>query len=403
MSFAHVLPDRPKQLLSREAYISEAWLALEREHLFNKAWTFAGAVNALAHPGDYLTLTVGTSPLIVLRTGQGELRAYHNLCRHRGTELLEGCGQLKSTIVCPYHRWTFDLEGRLRGVPNQQDCFPDIDKAELGLLPASLGVFKGLVFVHPDAEPDLSFDKWLGGLANAAWPYDVSDAKLHPGDEIVYEMQCNWKVFYENAIDGYHLAYLHENTLGSLFPDANVWVAHGQNLIWYSTEREGEKRALPTLVESMLGDLWARKIDNQDEGRYGGVYMLFPSTIVTPSAYGVTVSQLVPVSAGVTLLKARTWAPAGSLGRYGRARDMEGYDKARGVISSAQWKKHPLESGDFQMEDVWICEKMQRSLMSPAYRVGALARGAGAEAPIEHFQRCLLDYLPAEARPADVF
>ena len=116
MSFAHVLPDRPKQLLPREAYISEAWLALEREHLFNKAWTFAGAVNALAHPGDYLTLTVGTSPLIVLRTGQGELRAYHNLCRHRGTELLEGCGQLKSTIVCPYHRWTFDLEGRLRGV-----------------------------------------------------------------------------------------------------------------------------------------------------------------------------------------------------------------------------------------------------------------------------------------------
>lgn len=401
MPIHHPMPERPRQLLPKEAYLSAEWLEMEHDHLFSKAWKFAGAANSLATAGSYKTLKAGRFPLILLRKQDGEFAAYHNLCRHRGTELLEGEGQLKNNIVCPYHRWTFGLGGELRGIPNQQECFPDINKGELGLKPASVGVFKGLVFVHPDPAPELCFEDWLGGLQDVAWPYDISAGDLVPSRVVTYEMKCNWKVFYENAIDGYHLGYLHENTLGPLFPNANTWSEHGQHLVWYSTEREGARNAVPTLVEKTLDSFWVKKVDKKDRGEaYGGVYMLFPTTIVTPNPYGVSISELIPVGPEMTLLVAQSWSPKGSSGRFADPRRTDGYDKERDLITSDKWKRHPLEMQDFQAEDVWVCEKMQRSLRSPAFEIGALAAGRGAEAPLEHFQRCLLDYVPGDLRVA---
>jgi phenylpropionate dioxygenase-like ring-hydroxylating dioxygenase large terminal subunit len=393
MTIHHPLPETPEQLLPREAYISEEWLELERKHLFSNTWAYAGVVSDLPNNGDYKTINVGTFPLVVVRNKDGELGAFHNICRHRGTELLEGTGTVKNTIVCPYHRWSFGLDGTLRGVPNQKECFPNLDKNEMGLFPASIGIFKGVVFVHPNAEPELSFDDWLATLPDVTWPHDLSSSELVAGEEVVYEMKCNWKVFYENAIDGYHLAYLHENTLGPLFPDANVWEAHGQHLVWYSTERDGARNALPELVESFMKKARVKK-SLPDGDTYGGVYTLFPTTILTPNPYGISISELVPVSAGVTLLKARNWTLKKAKGRFGNIKDAPGYDKDRGVITSDKWKDHPLETYDFQTEDVWVCEKMQRSLQSPMYEVGALAAGPGAESPIGHFQQCLMDYMP---------
>ena len=157
-----------------------------------------------------MTANVGKYSMFVIHGSDGELRAFHNICRHRGTELVdEGCGNTGKTIVCPYHRWTFGLDGRLRGVPDQKACFPDIEKQALGLHPASVGVFAGLVFVNP--EPDQNIEDWIGSVKNVPWPHDLSSPELQDfGETVTYEMKCNWKVFFENAIDGYHLAYLHE-------------------------------------------------------------------------------------------------------------------------------------------------------------------------------------------------
>ncbi|WP_422362504.1 aromatic ring-hydroxylating oxygenase subunit alpha [Pyruvatibacter mobilis] len=391
------LSEDPRQLLPREAYVSQDWFDREQATLFADSWTYAGSVKDWSRDGAYVTLTAGPYRLVVVRQRGGTLAAYHNICRHRGTELLEGHGVLKGTIVCPYHRWTYGLDGSLRGVPNEGECFPGLDRAALGLKPASIGIFKGLVFVHP--QPDADFTAWLDGVPDMAWPYDLGDGTLEAGDEIIYDMACNWKVFFENAVDGYHLAYLHENTLGPVFPDANHWAAAGQHLVWYSTERGGFRDPLPMMVEDYLK---AEGIAEADGGRstvYGGVYMLFPTIIVTPSPYGMAVSHLVPVAADRTLLKARNWAPKGSSGRYQRAEDVPGYDPATGTVRSALWQVHPLESHDFQTEDVWVCEKMQRALASPAHEVGPLARGAGAEAPLMFFQEQVLAAM-GRAKPA---
>jgi len=108
-----------QQILPRAAYISDEWFARERATLFYRGFHFAGFASELKNPGDFITKTICGYPMILLKDQDGTLRAFHNLCRHRGTELLEGTGNCGKTIVCPYHRWTYMLDGRLRGLPAQ--------------------------------------------------------------------------------------------------------------------------------------------------------------------------------------------------------------------------------------------------------------------------------------------
>jgi len=121
--------------------------------------------------------------------------------------------------------------------------------------------------------------------------------------------------------------------------------------------------------------------------------MLFPTTIVTPSKWSLTISTLEPVSPSETVLRARTWVPDSWFDMEGGPEHAPGFDKETGEITSDKWDKHPLETGDFQTEDIWVCEKMQRSLNSPEYEVGPLAAGSGSEAPLEVFQKQALDFV----------
>ena len=377
-----------QQLLPRDAYTGPAWFNREREAIFHGEFHFAGFADDLKAAGDFLTVTIGGYPMILLRDQHETLRAFHNLCRHRGTELLEGSGNCGKTIVCPYHRWTYMLDGRLRGLPNP-DLFDQINREHLGLKPASIGQWKGMIFVSPDPKAD--FAGWIAPLASAEFPHDIQTQDLVRGQEFVYRIQCNWKVFFENAIDGYHLAYLHEHTLGG--PDAkqNEWVHHGKHMVWYSTERDGVRNRIPKFVQEQAAQSSIATIPGADNPGYGGVYMLYPTTIITPSPWSLTVSRMDPVDAETTILHATTFV-ANSWFRYSEnPSDAKGFDKSTGLIESKNWKKHPLETGDFQTEDIWVCEKMQRSLRSPEYEVGPMANGAGAESPLESFQQMVLD------------
>ena len=397
MMTAATMPEAPTQRLPREAYVSSKWFAREEAELFGKTWAFAGVLTDFGDAGDYRTVQAGPHSLIVIKDSDGELRGFHNICRHRGTELLEGCGHAGKTIMCPYHNWVYNLDGRLRGVPAQRDCFPELDKKDVRLLGAAVGVFKTLVFVHPDAEPAEPFEVWVDDLENVAWPHDLASSDLEESpDSIVYEVKCNWKVFYENAVDGYHLAYLHKNTLGGPVHDKNVWENFGRHLVWWSTEREGVKHRIPQFVEQSAKNSGLNVVKGADTPGYGGVYMLFPTTILTPNPWGFTISTMQPVDAGTTRLKVRNWAPKGWMSYTYRTNDIPGYDDKSGLIKSSHWTKHPLETDDFQTEDIWVCEKMQRALQSPNHKVGALARGTGGEAALDFFQQCILEFVASK-------
>ncbi len=388
------IPDAPIQLLPREAYLSRDWLDREQHDLFGRTWAFAGTLHDYSESGAYRTVQAGPYSLIVIKDAAGNLQGFHNICRHRGTELLEGCGNAGKAIICPYHNWVYDLDGRLRGVPAQSSCFPDMDKSGVRLHGAAIGIFRDLVFVHPDPDPDEPFDIWIDDLASVSWPHQLGPHGLtESSDELVYEMSCNWKVFAENALDGYHLAYLHKRTLGGPRHDKNLWQAFGRHLVWWSIEREGGKHRIPKLVEEAAKTQPSRAAHDDAALGYGGVYFLFPTTLLTPNPWGFSISTMEPIGPNTTLLRVRNWAPEGAMSYTYRAQDVPGFDKESGRIKSSHWRVPPLETGDFQTEDVWVCEKMQRALKSPRHEVAHMARGSGGEAALAFFQQCVLDHV----------
>ena len=393
------MPESPVQVLPREAYVERDWFEREQRELFARNWACAGLASEIAVRG-YVTVSTGVHRLVVVRDESGELGAFHNLCRHRGTELLEGSGRLEAPrIVCPYHRWTYGLDGSLRAVPMKKECFPDLDPATHPLHRGAVGEFKGLVFAHPD--PVADFSEWKADLDSVAWPHEFE--RMAAGPSLTYEMKCNWKVFLENAVDGYHLAYLHDRTLGGPLAHRNVWDAHGRHLVWYSTE-SGTRTCMPAALASQ-GSGHATVIPGAESGEYAGVYVLFPNTIVTASPVSLEVSRLKAVAPELSHLEVRTWTAKERWRKwFGERGDPAsghpGYDPESGLLKLEGLDRHPRESGDFHWEDVWVCEKMQRSLASPMHRVGALAAGPEAESPLELFQRNVLDHLePASVPP----
>lgn len=369
--------------LPKEAYKEQSWFENERNTIFQNAWTFVGTIHDFEQPGDFRTVACGADRIVVIHGKNGELRAFHNVCRHRGARLVDGPkGSCGGVVVCPYHRWTYGLDGALRGVPNMAECFPDLDRSTLGLLPAALGTIKDLVFANP--RPDADFDKWITPIVGKEWPHDLAASDVNEAAPLIYDMKCDWKVYVENAIDGYHLAYLHENTLGGPLPGLNEWERAGDHMIWYATE-EGVRHRLPKKIRDKNGTTGL--IASASSPGYGGVYYLYPTTLVVPTPYGISVSSLIPSGPGRCRMNVRHWV--GPWQSKDERKYIPGYDKSLGIISSDNWTEHPLETGDFQTEDVWICEKVQSGLEMPAYVHGPLSQGAGAEDPIRWFHEML--------------
>jgi phenylpropionate dioxygenase-like ring-hydroxylating dioxygenase large terminal subunit len=186
--------------LPKEAYTELSSFQSEQKTVFQNAWTFAGTIHDFKEAGDFRIVVCGANRMIVVLGKDQQLRAFHNVCRHRGAELVDGPqGNCGSTMVCPYHRWTYGLDGALRGVPNRKECFPDLDRSTLGLLPAAIGSFKDLVFVNPNTNAD--FETWIAPLLDKAWLHDLTASDIKEAVPLVYDMKCNWKVYVENAID----------------------------------------------------------------------------------------------------------------------------------------------------------------------------------------------------------
>lgn len=385
--------DHPRQLLPPEAYFDNGWLDREVHGLFDRSWVWAATEEDLKEPGDFRACRLMNHSLFVLRDEAGELQAFHNICRHRGCEIVEGSGNVGSTIRCPYHRWTYETNGALRGVPNEAECFGTAPRERLSLHRASVGSHRGMVYVNPDPDPPEPFDQWIAGLDDHAWPHDLADGSLSYAGDVRYEMHCNWKVFYENAIDGYHLGYLHNQTLGSVYPDRNLWHPVGRHTVWYSTEREGDPQSSTVLSAELADGAGATRLPGHEESFYPGVVMLFPLTILSPSPWGFHVSMLEPKSPDLTMMWTQSWTTYGSASRADAG-------KSPTLISLANQEGHPMESGNFQLEDMWICEMIQRNLRSPKFEVGPMAAGSGAESPIMHFQQSVLDYLNGDAGKA---
>mgnify|MGYP000903162768 CR=1 FL=1 len=199
------VPFERARAMPPDVYTSQAFLQQELEQIFAKDWFCVGRADALAKPGDYLTVELAGQPVIVLRGADGGVSAMSNVCLHRMSTLLLGRGHVRS-IVCPYHAWTYDLDGTLKGVPLVDKFAEDPRCADRNLKPVALDVWNGFVFVHLGEQPEplLTF---LGPVASILEPYDFGGMTLVE-DQTVH-LDCNWKAVVDNFSELYHVDYLH--------------------------------------------------------------------------------------------------------------------------------------------------------------------------------------------------
>jgi len=181
--------------------------ALEGRNVFSRTWQAIGREDQLERPGQYVTATVAGEPIVVVRGSDNQLRAFFNVCRHHAmTVMNEPCGTAKH-LRCPYHGWTYNLEGELRGMTEFEGVC-DFDRAKNGLVPVRVETWEKFVFVNldPQAAP---LEDFLGELIARVQPLGLSGLKLV--ERRSYTQQCNWKVYVDNFLDGgYHVPHMHK-------------------------------------------------------------------------------------------------------------------------------------------------------------------------------------------------
>jgi Rieske 2Fe-2S family protein len=199
--------------LSGRYYYDPAIYDLEQERIFSEMWVCVGRADALPQSGAYQVVTLGRESVIVVRDKEHILHAFLNVCRHRGSRLCtEASGQLKGSIQCRYHAWTYGLDGKLIGAPNVLS-HEQFDRMAFGLVPVALEVWEGLIWLNLADEPEPLFEQIsepiierFGSFAPIS-RWGIGD--LTVGKSIVYDVQANWKLLLENFMECYHCGPMH--------------------------------------------------------------------------------------------------------------------------------------------------------------------------------------------------
>ena len=224
------VPFETARAMPKSVYVSEEFLERERRQIFSKDWFCAGRADAFAGPGDYLAFELAGQPVLVIRGRDGKLRAMANVCRHRMSKLVEGRGSVR-TLVCPYHGWTYGLDGRLRGAPamRRNTAF---DRSEYRLPPIRCEEWLGwvLVTLNPAAPPVCDL---LAEVAEMVGDYRMETYRQAFFE--VFEWNTNWKVLAENFMESYHLPVCHANTIGGLSRVDDVECPEGRPAFNYHT------------------------------------------------------------------------------------------------------------------------------------------------------------------------
>jgi choline monooxygenase len=319
-----------------EWYTDARIAELERRTVFSRTWQLAGRVDQLTEPGDYVTTTVAGEPVVVVRGDDGALRGFFNVCRHHAAAVMtEPCGRAQS-LRCPYHGWTYGLDGSLKATPELEGV-QRFNHAENGLVPVNVATWEKLVFVHLDPDPR-PIAEHVGRMAHdfASLGLDA----LHFYERRTFEIQCNWKVFVDNYLDGgYHVPFLHKK-LNSVLDFKR-----------YSIEASGRV----CLQKSPINPSGAEEITSavrRGEARY---YWVYPNLMLNWYEGYLDTNLVIPAGVDRTLVI------------------FDFYFTDTSPDSAARNRKSVDVSERIQDEDLAICESVQRGLSSRAYRAGRLS------------------------------
>ena len=342
-----------------EWYTDPRVLDLERRTVFSRAWQVAGRVDQLQRPGQYVSCdTAAGEPIVLVRGSDEELRGFFNVCRHHAAAVATAPEGSAAHLRCPYHGWTYSLEGELKGTPDFAGVC-DFDRSSNGLVPISTGVWEKWVFVRLDREGP-SLPEFLGqDLAGLFGAHDLGG--LQWMDRRSYFVDCNWKVFVDNYLDGgYHVPHLHKG-LDSVLDYSEYTIENGDRFCLQSS---------PMVAGG--ADARTGAVRTGERALYLWVY---PNFMINCYAGAMDTNLVIPRGPDRTEVIFDFFFA--DVTAAGRVRNLES------IAISEQ----------IQQEDVAICASVQHGLQSRAYTAGRLSvrREAG-----EHlFHTLLYDDLTA--------
>ena len=330
-----------------EAEISRAWtlpapfytdtsvFAAEKEKIFSRTWQVVGHGSQVANAGDYFTTELVGEPILVVRGTDGKLRGFHNVCRHRAGPPAEGCGSRK-LFRCGYHGWTYGLDGALISA-TEIEGVEEFHPEDFALMPVRTEEWFNLIFVNLDPGAR-ALRESLGELPQQAEKFRFGGMKLF--ERRTYDMKCNWKTYVDNYLEGYHLPSVHPGLNRELDFNAYVVEPYARHVRQFSPIRGAQP-----------GDTSLRRYQETQEGLTTDYFWIFPNWMLNCYPDNVSLNIVLPVE------------PERSLAIF------EWYLPEREHSSPAA--KASVEFSDqIQIEDVGICEAVQKNLRSRSYSRG---------------------------------
>jgi phenylpropionate dioxygenase-like ring-hydroxylating dioxygenase large terminal subunit len=363
---AHDEAPSPTTEASRPAriYTDPARFAAEQAAIFKKVPMAITPSCAFKEPGSFLANDHFGVPVLLSRDLDGKAHAFLNICRHRGAKLVPECEAIKSRrVTCGYHAWTYDLQGRLVGLP-RAETFPSADKSKLGLIELPCMELGGFIWIGLDPKEELKVP--AGAAEIDADLKALGIPEMHVYGQRYYDLKANWKLVIEPFLEPYHVKRLHIKTVADLNSDNHpipVWL--GQHL----RQTAGRINFVPDSFE-LNSDLLHKSITHS--------YMLFPNTIIVTSPYFISTMALMPRAADRTIVQYSLLMP----------QKMEG-ERAEDLFR----RSYEFQDEIFR-EDYGAALSQQEALSSGALET---VHFGGMEASIGPFHNLVESYLPAEA------
>ena len=321
--------------LPASLYTDSSSFAREKDRIFARTWQVVGHRHQLANAGDFFTTELQGEPLLLVRSGEGVLRGFYNVCRHRAGPPAQGCGSRK-LFRCGYHGWTYDLDGKLIHAPEFENV-QDFDRSYFALKPVRAEEWFNLIFVNlnPDAEP---LTKSLGQLPEQAGRSRFGEMRLF--ERRSYEMKCNWKTYIDNYLEGYHLPSVHPGLNRELDYNAYRVECHDRHVLQFSPIRGAQS-----------GDAAPRRYQETRQDLTTDYFWIFPNWMLNCYPDNVSLNIVLPLEAERSLAIFEWYLPEEDLG-------------------SAEAQAAVGFSDQIQIEDVAICETVQKNLHSRSYQRG---------------------------------
>ncbi len=344
-------------------YTDPAFLEHEKERIFWKTWQPVGRLDMVARPGDYFACDVIGEPLVVTRTTEGELRAFYNVCRHRGATVANGKGNRK-TLQCMYHGWTYDLDGKLVRAPEFEGV-ENWTHDDVCLPPVKVEAWGPFIFVNLDPAAPPMNETAYGEIIAEMNKSGLNIAPMRMFERRDYLIDCNWKVYVDNYLEGYHVPIAHPGLYRELDYEQYRVDTFGEYSSQYAPIRPAK--------EGQIQGRDRRYIRTDDEGQ-ALYYWIFPNVMLNIYPDNMSINIILPLSHDKTLTIFEWYFEEPEHGA--------GWESMQQTIAF---------SDEIQQEDIVICEIVQRGLTSRSYDRGRFS--VKRENGVHHFQSLIHNYL----------